>query len=100
MWKTKVFEVVETIMGNKTLSLKGKLVEEDVDVMLTNAYGSHSLAERELFWEEIQQLRNIWSRLWCFGGDFSAIQFPSERRGWIGQSNFSEGFSDALTLAS
>lgn len=67
--------------------MKGKLLEEDEEVMLTDVYGLNSMAERDLFWggnleSEKQLVRTM------------VIQFPLERRGMTGRANFSEGFFD------
>lgn len=91
LWKTEVFEFVDTVMGDRSISVVGRLLEEDVEVMLTNVYGPNLASERDQFWEEIYGFKTRWQGPWCIGGDFNAICFPSERRGRSDRANISEG---------
>ncbi|KAL6331568.1 hypothetical protein AAG906_011508 [Vitis piasezkii] len=47
--------------------------------IFTGVYGPTLKRYREPFWEELGAIRGLWSDLWCIGGDFNVIRFPSER---------------------
>jgi hypothetical protein len=44
-------------------------------------YGPNDDGERRVLWNEMAGLMSWWDRLWCFGGDFNVVRFPSERSG-------------------
>ena len=45
---------------------------------LYRVYGPTLKRYREIFWEELGGIRGLWADLWCIGGDFNVIKFPSE----------------------
>jgi hypothetical protein len=44
-------------------------------------YGPNNDGERSVLWDEMVGLISWWEMPWCFGGDFNAVRFPSERLG-------------------
>ncbi|XP_077249344.1 uncharacterized protein LOC143888833 [Tasmannia lanceolata] len=55
---------------------------EDADVCLfSGVYGPSLWADKRLFWEELNGVRDRWSYPWCIGGDFNKIRSVCERLG-------------------
>ena len=44
-------------------------------------YGPNDDNDRQLLWDELVGIMNLWEVAWCIGGDFNAIRYPSERVG-------------------
>lgn len=53
--ESRDIEAMETVMGTRSLSVEGRLVDDDEEVLLTNVYGPNIVAVRELFQKEIQK---------------------------------------------
>jgi hypothetical protein len=55
----------------------------------TNDYGPNVDSDRRVLYDELARLSSWWNGLWCIGGDFKIICFPSKR---------SNGFCPSITM--
>ena len=80
MWDTRVVNKVEEAVGRFSVSCRFTNVSDQFVWAFTGVYGPNSVRDRRLLWEELFGL-NSWWNVWCVGGDFNVIRFPSERSG-------------------
>lgn len=55
-------------------------MNEGVEVGFTNVHGPNAEGDRDDFWIEFENIQSWTASLWCLGGDFNIIRFPSERK--------------------
>lgn len=80
-------------IDSKFISVKGFLVSEELEVCITNVYGLNTNGERDAFWEELD-IHSWCSSMWCVGGNYTAVRYPSEKKGERGHTRGMEAFSD------
>ena len=78
IWNTKCVSVVESVIGEFSVSIKIKGFDGN-DWWLSGVYEPNSVRERRLFWEELAGLFGLCGRRWCLGGDFNVVRFASEK---------------------
>ena len=64
----------------------------------TGVYGPNLNKKRRNMWEELTGLISWWDLLWCLGGDFNIIRFPSERLGAASYTRAMCRFSDFISF--
>jgi hypothetical protein len=73
-------------------------MQDQFEWAFSGVYGPNVDAERFILWEELAGARSWWGGLWCIGGDFNVVRFPSEKLGegrYIGaMRNFSDFISE------
>ncbi|XP_057452293.1 uncharacterized protein LOC130744119 [Lotus japonicus] len=80
VWSRESSSLNECIYGRKFLCVKGFF--EDCELIITNFYGSSSLAEKRAQWSDLVALKSASNvPRWCIFGDFNLVRFPEERRG-------------------
>ena len=97
MWDRRTVEKIDEAVGWFSVSCKLKNVEDQFEWAFTGIYGPNSDLDRWLLWEELAGIRNWWSVPCCFGGDFNAVRFPSERFGSGPFSSAMVNFSDFIS---
>ena len=78
-WDNRVLELVGMEMGLFSILCRFKNCKDGFLWIFTGVYGPTLKRYREPFWEELGVIRGLWSDLWCIGGDFNVIRFPSKR---------------------
>jgi exonuclease III len=96
MWDTKVVEKLEDAVGNFSVSCKFQCVLTRQEWVFIGVYGPQTNRDKLLMWEELAGLYSWWGSLWCVGGDFNVVRFPSERSGGQCLSTAMQGFSDFI----
>ena len=81
-------ENVEEAVGYFSISCKFKNVGDQFE---------WTFKCREM-WEELAGLISWWNLLWCLGGNFNVIRFPSERLRAISYTQSMYEFSDFISL--
>lgn len=60
----------------------------------TAVYGPHIDSLRNLFWTELDDIKENWVGAWVVGGDFNVIRSRSEKKGVSFHYNTSVRFND------
>lgn len=84
--------------GLKIHIIKGLLVNEGVEICLTDVYGPNSKGNRNNLWLELDDIQCWSSSMWCLGGNFIVVRYPSERKeqGTLAYTRAMEAFSDVI----
>lgn len=83
-------------MYSRSISVKGCIVNEGIEVGFTNVYGPNDEGERDALWEELDVIHTWCPALWCVCWDFNVVRFPSERRKGAAFTSGMESFSDFI----
>ena len=78
-WDTRKLELVESEIGEFSVTCMFKNVGDGFIWAFTRVYGPVKRSKRELFWEELGALRGLWEGPWCIGGDFNTVLSPNDR---------------------
>lgn len=78
------------------MSVKGKRKGTDDEWLITGVYGSCVQELKPLFFQELNDLRNLFTGLWCIWGDFNEILSPEERSGEGGLTSRAELFAEFI----
>ena len=78
-WDIRKLELVETEIGDFSVTCMFKNVGDGLMWAFTGVYGPVKRSKRELFWEELGALRGLWEGPWCIGGDFNMVLSPDDR---------------------
>ena len=81
MWDKRVIEVQEWVKGQYSISCRFRNVHDQFEWIFSGVYGPNVDAERFILWEELAGVCSWWGVLWCIGGDFNVVRFPSEKLG-------------------
>ena len=90
-------EKVDEALGCFFVSCKFKNVVDQLKWAFTGIYGPNSDRDQQLLWEELAGIHSWWNVLWCIGGDFNMVRFPSERFGSNSFSSAMHDFSDFIS---
>jgi hypothetical protein len=71
-------------------------VHDQFEWIFSGVYGPNVDAERFILWEELAGVRSWWGVLWCIGGDFNVVRFPSEKLGERRFTGAMRNFSDFI----
>ena len=91
-------ENVKEAVGYFLVSCKFKNVGDQFEWAFTGVYGPNLNRKHREMWEELAGLIYWWNLLWCLGGDFNVIRFPSERLRAISYTQSMYEFSDFISL--
>ena len=72
-------EIQECAKGQYSISCRFKNVQDHFEWAFSGVYGPNVDADRFILWKELAGVRSWWGVLWCIGGDFNVIRFPSEK---------------------
>ena len=78
-WDTRKLELVETEIGDFSVTCTFTNVGDGFRWAFTGVYGPVKRSKRELFWEELGALRGQWEGPWCIGGDFNMVLSSNDR---------------------
>ena len=81
VWDKRVFEKMDVIVGQFSVSVLLRGVVDDFVWACTGVYGPNEDSQRSFLWEELLQVQARWPMAWCLVGDFNIIRYPSERLG-------------------
>ncbi|KAG6669188.1 hypothetical protein CIPAW_01G225900 [Carya illinoinensis] len=81
MWDKRVMMKREEFIGEYTVAVSLKMVEDNFLWAFAGIYGPNVDNIRHQLWEEIARVHSWWDLPWCIGGDFNITRFPSERSG-------------------
>ena len=95
-WDKRRNSMVDSMVGNFSVSCLFKMVEDGFQWAFTGVYGPVEKNLREIFWEELGSIKGLWEDPWCVGGDFNAILYPEERSKGGRIDNSMRRFSDIL----
>lgn len=84
-WSKDLVEVEEIKMGEFSVSIKCKSVEDSFRWMFFGVYGPNSTDRRGQMWEELEEVNVEWQCPWVIGGDFNIVRYPFEKSGnhWL-----------------
>ena len=77
-WDKRRISMVDSMVGNYSVSCLFKTVEDGFQWVFTGVYGPVENNLREIFWEELGSIRGLWEDPWCVGGDFNAISIQKK----------------------
>ena len=97
MWDRRVVEKVEEAAGYYSLSCKFRNVLDQFEWIFSGVSGPNSDSDRVMLWEELAGLVSWWDAPYCIGGDFNAIQFPSEKSGMASFNYAMHEFSNFIS---
>jgi len=80
LWNPKILELVDSRIGSFSVSCKFKSLEDNFEWGLIGVYGPNDDHLRCALFEELMSFMSFWDILWCLGGDFNVIRFPSGGR--------------------
>lgn len=80
-WDSNVLEVIESVIGDYSVSVKCKNKEDDLVWAFSVVYGPCDHSEFGRLKEELCRARGLWQVPWCVGGIL--IQFGFRRKGWV-----------------
>ena len=89
IWDKKVFEKMDVIVGQFSVSVLLRGVVDDFVWAYIGVYGPNDDGQQSFLWEELLRVQARWPMAWCLVGDFNIIRYPSERLGC-------ESFSPAM----
>lgn len=78
--------------GKRFIVVEGKWVHEGKKVVLINVYALNNLLGQKIIWDEIFELRNIFSKAWIIGGNFNMVRNRIERINCSGIERGSKDF--------
>ena len=78
-WDKRSLEVMETEVGNFSISCRIRNVEDGLTWILTGVKRPFSKKDRDCLWEELGAIRGLWEDPGCLGGDFNVILSQRER---------------------
>ncbi|XP_034692384.1 uncharacterized protein LOC117919321 [Vitis riparia] len=78
-WDKRTLEVLEMEVGQFSISCRFRNVEDGIVWIFTGVYGPFSKEEKEILWEELEAIRDIWDDPWCLRGDFNVTLSQWER---------------------
>jgi len=79
LWDPQILELLDSCIRSFSLCCKFKLLEDNFEWGLIGVYGPNDDHLRCALFEELVSFMSSWDILWCLGGDFNVIRFPSER---------------------
>ena len=95
IWDKRVFEKLDVIVGQFSVSVLLRGVVDDFVWACIGVYGPNDNRQRSTLWEELSQVRAKWPMAWCLVGDFNIIRYLSER---LGCESFSPACSHSWIL--
>ena len=96
IWDKRVFEKLDVIVGQFSVSVLLRGVVDDFVWACTGVYGPNDNGQRSTLWDELSQVRARWPMAWCLVGDFNIIRYLSERLGCESFSPTMFAFSDFI----
>lgn len=81
VWNTRKIEISYHWVNNFSVSVKGKRKGTDDEWFITSVYGPYAQELKPLFFQELNDLRNLFISPWCICGDFNEILFLEDRSG-------------------
>jgi hypothetical protein len=96
MWDKRVVSRLVMEVGDYVAACSFKNVADGSEWAFAGVYGPNGDWDRRLLWDELAGLLCGWDLLWCIGGDFNVIRFPSERSGGRRISSAMREFSDFI----
>jgi hypothetical protein len=79
MQDKRVVERIDDCVGEFTLAVTFKNIEDHFTWAFACVYGSDSEKDKRLLWDELVGLLNWWNLPWCIRSDFNVTRFPSEK---------------------
>jgi len=79
LWEPLILKLVDSRIGSFSVCCKFKSLEDNFEWGLIGVYGPNDDHLRCALFEELVSFMSSWDILWCLGGDFNVIRFPSER---------------------
>lgn len=76
----RVFKAEESLLGEFSVSVKIQKAGNP-DWCPSGVDGANNTRVRKSFWDELAGLYGVCSPIWCVGGDFNVVRFPSEESG-------------------
>ncbi|MFQ6627982.1 hypothetical protein Gotur_008026 [Gossypium turneri] len=73
IWDKGWFSIDVVFCGMRFIVVEGKWVHEGKKVVLVNVYAPNNLSDQKIMWDEIFELRNIFSKAWIIGGNFNML---------------------------
>ncbi|PPS09936.1 hypothetical protein GOBAR_AA10712 [Gossypium barbadense] len=90
------FSVDVEFYEKRFIVVEGKWVLEGKEVVLINVYAPNNLSAKKILWEEINGLRNQFSRAWIIGEDFNVVRNRSECINCSGIENGAKEFGEFI----
>ncbi|XP_026420528.1 uncharacterized protein LOC113316580 [Papaver somniferum] len=81
IWDKDFVEVIDSLVGDYTLSISCINKADNFEWVLTNVYGPNKPIERDDFWMKLDNASRLWDLPWCLGGDFNVILKCDEKKG-------------------
>jgi len=81
MWDRRVVEKIDECVGEFTLAILFRNVEDYFSWAFAGIYGPNSDGDGRFLWDELAGLLSWWNFPWCIGRAFNITRFPSERLG-------------------
>ena len=91
LWDKRVLELVDSTVGQFSVSCCWKGLLDGFHWVGTGIYGPTRDEIRPDLWSELKDIRQRWAQPWCVFGDFNAVRFPNERSG---SNRFSASMTD------
>ncbi|XP_026417555.1 uncharacterized protein LOC113313043 [Papaver somniferum] len=79
MWNPSIVMKEEELLGAFYVTLKFKNIHDGFVWIFTFVYGATDPLDYDQFWQELFDIRTIYSYPWCLVGDWNAILHQSER---------------------
>ncbi|TYH18627.1 hypothetical protein ES288_A05G287900v1 [Gossypium darwinii] len=96
IWDKGRFSVDVEFYEKRFIVVEGKWVLEGKEVVLINVYAPNNLSAKKILWEEINGLRNQFSRAWIIGEDFNVVRNRSECINCSGIENGAKEFGEFI----
>ncbi|XP_022040265.1 uncharacterized protein LOC110942810 [Helianthus annuus] len=79
LWNPGMFKKELEIKNQNYLLVKGKVVGDDIELVIVNVYGLTILANRRRMWDELLAIKNEIAGYWILIGDFNEVRIPKDR---------------------
>ena len=78
-WDSRVLKLLAKEEDQYTVSYRFKFLVDVCAWTFTRVYGPNAYGNRDYLWDELGDIRGLWSDLWFIGRDFNITRFPNER---------------------
>ncbi|XP_026459803.1 uncharacterized protein LOC113360510 [Papaver somniferum] len=79
VWDNSQLELLDKRLGINSITCLFRFRSDGFKFVMTNAYSPCNHNMRELFWNNLNEIRDWSSEAWCFVGDVNAVRSDGER---------------------